>query len=109
MKQYLKHPVFGTISRAAQELNLPVYVIGGYVRDILLERTSGDVDIVVLGSGIELAEKVARLMGGDIKLSVFRNFGTAMISCREHNESWRIEFVGARKESYRLDSRKPLV
>ena len=109
MKQYLKHPVFGTISRAAQELNLPVYVIGGYVRDILLERTSGDVDIVVLGSGIELAEKVARLMGGDIKLSVFRNFGTAMISCREKNQNWQIEFVGARKESYRLDSRKPLV
>lgn len=109
MKQYLNHPVFETITQAAKELNLPVYVIGGFVRDILLERPTADVDIVVLGSGITLAEKVAYLMGGDTKLSVYRNFGTAMISCRENDQSWQIEFVGARKESYRLDSRKPLV
>jgi poly(A) polymerase len=109
LKQYLKHPVFETIARAGQEMNLPVYVIGGFVRDILLERPSRDVDIVVLGSGIGLAEKVAHLMGENVHLSIYRNFGTAMVSCSEHNEHWQLEFVGARKESYRLDSRKPLV
>ncbi|HOW26561.1 MAG TPA: HD domain-containing protein [Bacteroidales bacterium] len=109
LKQYLTHPVFETIARASQELNLNVFVIGGFVRDILLNRPSKDVDIVVLGSGIELAERITRMLGGKVQLSVYRNFGTALITWRENGESWQIEFVGARKESYRLDSRKPLV
>ncbi len=109
LKRYISHPVFGTITKAARDMNVPAYVIGGYVRDALLKRPSKDVDVVVLGSGIEVAERVAGLLGGNVHLSIYRNFGTAMVTYREEGESWHIEFVGARKESYRLDSRKPLV
>jgi putative nucleotidyltransferase with HDIG domain len=101
----LKLPVFKVIAAAAEELNVPAYVIGGYVRDLILYRPSKDIDIVAIGSGIELAEKVARLLGNNVHVNVYRNFGTAQITF----EDLIIEFVGARKESYRSESRKPIV
>lgn len=100
---FLKNKIFEIISQTAQEAGLRAFVIGGFVRDCFLERLSNDIDIVVEGSGIELAEKVAEKVGS--KLSVFKNFGTAMF----RYNGMEIEFVGARKESYRLDSRKPIV
>ena len=105
MKDYLKHPIFRIISQSAEESNLKAYVIGGFVRDLFLRRPSTDIDIVTIGSGIELAEQVGRKIGKDTHVSIFRNFGTAML----HYGKWQVEFVGARKESYRLDSRKPIV
>ena len=105
MKEYLKHPIFSIISQSAEESNLKAYVIGGFVRDLFLRRPSTDIDIVTIGSGIELAELVGRKIGKNTHVSVFRNFGTAML----HYGKWQVEFVGARKESYRLDSRKPIV
>ena len=80
-------------------------MIGGYVRDLLLKRESDDIDIVVLGSGIDLAKEVAERIGRGTRVNVFKNFGTAML----RYENLEIEFVGARKESYRSDSRKPVV
>ena len=106
--QALTEPVFQTIANAAQNLELKAYVIGGYVRDFLLERTTNndkDIDIVVVGSGIALAKEVANLLPGKPKVTIFKNFGTAMIK----SAGWELEFVGARKESYREDSRKPAV
>jgi poly(A) polymerase len=105
MKEFLTHPVFGIISEVSEETGVPAFVIGGFVRDILLKRYSQDIDIVVLGSGIGFAHEVARRLGDHINVKYFQNFGTAMIS----HEGWKIEFVGARKESYRRDSRKPIV
>ncbi|WP_221621363.1 CCA tRNA nucleotidyltransferase [Breznakibacter xylanolyticus] len=102
MKEHLKHPVFKTASQLADEMNVEAYVIGGFVRDLFLNRPSKDIDIVVIGSGIELAERVAQRMGG-LRVNVFKTFGTAMIRHRDTE----IEFVGARKESYSPDSRKP--
>jgi poly(A) polymerase len=99
------NPVLKLISRTALENNTELYVIGGYVRDTILGRPTGDMDIVVIGSGIEFAQKLARLIGGNTNVSIFRNFGTAML----RHENFEIEFVGARKESYRRDSRKPIV
>mgnify|MGYP003292275495 CR=1 FL=1 len=106
---YLKSKIFRIVSSAAKEQGVRAFVIGGYVRDCFLGRPCKDIDIVVEGSGIALAEKVAKMVGS--KLSVFRNFGTAMLRYRENRESeWmEIEFVGARKESYRRESRKPIV
>lgn len=104
MKAHLTHPVFAVVSACAQELGSEAYVIGGWVRDLLLERPCKDIDIVSTGSGIALAECVARKMGG-LQVTVFKNFGTALIKLDDYD----IEFVGARKESYRSDSRKPLV
>ncbi|NVO02336.1 MAG: HD domain-containing protein [Bacteroidetes bacterium] len=86
-------------------MQLRTFVIGGFVRDITLNRNSKDIDIVVLGNGIDLALNVAKKIGPNAKVNVFKNFGTAMI---RYNE-WEVEFVGARKESYRSDSRKPIV
>lgn len=103
MKKHLNNPVFSTISRLAAEQNVQAYAIGGFVRDIFLQRPSKDIDIVVLGNGIDFAETVARKL--KVKVSVFKNFGTA--SLKYHD--LEIEFVGARKESYRRDSRKPIV
>ena len=103
MKQHLKHPVFSIISKLAGEQNLQVYAIGGFVRDIFLNRASKDIDILIIGNGIAFAESVAKAL--KVKLSVFKNFGTASL---KHNDI-ELEFVGARKESYRLDSRKPIV
>ena len=104
MKKHLEHPVFHTIRDIASELNRETYVIGGFVRDLYLERPSKDIDIVTIGSGIELAEKVAKKLG-NLKLTVFKNFGTAMFKYRD----LEVEFVGARKESYQRHSRKPIV
>ncbi|MCM5663509.1 CCA tRNA nucleotidyltransferase [Galbibacter mesophilus] len=102
----IQNPIFEVIADASKELQLKSYVIGGYVRDFLLKRgTPKDIDIVALGSGIELAEKVAEELPKKTKVSVFKNFGTAML----RHEELEVEFVGARKESYHFDSRKPVV
>jgi len=101
----LSAPIFHLISQAADELNRECYVIGGFVRDIFLYRPSKDIDIVTVGSGIELAQSVANKLGKKANLSVFKNFGTAQVKFRD----MEIEFVGARKESYNRNSRKPIV
>ncbi len=103
MKIELSHKVFTVIAQAADNLNMEAYVIGGYVRDLILKRPSKDIDIVTTGKGIELAREVAKLLS--IKqVSEYANFGTAMIK----HQDLEIEFVGARKESYRKNSRKPI-
>lgn len=104
MELPLKHPIFETLAAIAAEQGVEAYVIGGYVRDLLLCRPSKDIDVVVHGSGIGLAEEAARRLG-NLRVSVFRNFGTAMFRYK----GVEVEFVGARKESYRTDSRKPIV
>ncbi len=103
MKQHLQHPLFSVITNTAAEQNVHTYVIGGFVRDLLLNRPSKDIDIVVIGNGILFAESVAKTL--KVKLAVFKNFGTAMLRYKDVE----VEFVGARKESYRSDSRKPIV
>lgn len=103
-KKAVETKIFRLVSRCGEELNKPVFVIGGYVRDIILNRPSKDIDYVIAGGGIELAEKVAQKLD-NAKISVFKNFGTAMIKHGEYD----LEFVGARKESYSRDSRKPIV
>lgn len=105
MIKSIQHPIFKIISEAAQELNSETYVIGGYVRDIILNRPSKDIDIVTVGSGIELAKSVAKKIGPKTNVSSFKNFGTAMLQYKD----WEVEFVGARKESYNRNSRKPIV
>ena len=104
-KKHLSHFIFPKISETADEMNLPCYVIGGYVRDIFLERDSKDIDIVTVGSGIELATTFAEKLGKSDRLSVFKNFGTAQVKYKDIE----VEFVGARRESYTHDSRKPIV
>lgn len=103
MENHLGHPVFSLLAQTAQENAIEAYLIGGFVRDLFLHRPSKDIDVVVLGSGIEFAE----ILGAQIKtkVNVFKNFGTAML---RYNDL-ELEFVGARKESYRADSRKPIV
>lgn len=101
---FLKHPVFKVASQIVTEKGLQAYVIGGYVRDLLLERPSKDIDIVVVGSGLDLAKECAERLKVK-KVSFFQNFGTAQFKYKDLD----VEFVGARKESYRSDSRKPLV
>ena len=103
MTKHLKHPIFSIISTLAGEQNLQVFAIGGFVRDIFLNRPSKDIDIVIIGNGIAFAERVAKKL--KVKLSVYKNFGTASLKYQE----LEVEFVGARKESYRSDSRKPIV
>ena len=105
MKKHLKHPIFKVISEEADRFQQPCYVIGGFVRDLILNRNSKDIDIVTLGSGIDLAKRVAKRLGSQTPVSIFKNFGTAMIKTND----WEVEFVGARKESYNRDSRKPIV
>ncbi len=108
-KNYIKalhNPIFKIIAQASQELNIKSYVIGGFVRDFLLQRDfKKDIDIVAIGSGIDLALKVAELLPNKPKVQVFKNYGTAMLRFKEID----IEFVGARKESYHQDSRNPIV
>lgn len=104
-EKQLEHKAFQVISDTAAELGNSAWVIGGFVRDLFLKRESKDIDIVVLGSGIELAKNVALKMGKEGEAKYFKNFGTAMLRI----EDMEVEFVGARKESYRLDSRKPIV
>lgn len=103
--QHISSEPFRLVSEAADELGLEAYVVGGYVRDIFLRRPSKDIDVVAVGKGIDLAKQVARKIGRSANLSVFKNFGTALIKTRD----FEIEFVGARKESYSRDSRKPVV
>ena len=95
--------LFQVIADSARELGVEAYVIGGYVRDLILNRPSKDIDIVSVGSGVELAEKVAERLG--VQVIVFRNFGTAQLK----TDDLEVEFVGARRESYRSESRKPIV
>lgn len=105
LKEKFSGLIFDTISETADSMQLECYAIGGYVRDIFLNRPSKDIDIVTIGKGIELAEAVAKSLGKQAYLSVFKNFGTAQIKYKDTE----IEFVGARKESYNRDSRKPIV
>ena len=105
LKKHLKNPIFHLISETADVMNMPCYIIGGYVRDIFLKRESKDIDIVTLGSGIELATALTEKLGKKAYLSVFKNFGTAQVKYK----NLEVEFVGARKESYNRDSRKPIV
>lgn len=101
----LKHKIFQTISEVADQMQTETYVIGGFVRDIYLNRPSKDIDIVTIGSGIELATQVSKQLRPTPKVNVFKNFGTAMLKFKD----MEIEFVGARKESYQRNSRKPIV
>lgn len=103
MKKYLKHPIFKKLGELADVSGTEIYVIGGYVRDIFLERPSKDIDILVIGNGIKFAETAGKLL--ESKVSIFKNFGTAMLRYGD----LEVEFVGARKESYRLESRKPII
>jgi putative nucleotidyltransferase with HDIG domain len=105
----LDQALFHQISEAADRLGVECYVVGGYVRDIFLERPSNDIDVVVVGSGIQVAEELKRMLGRKAHLSVFRNFGTAQVKFRQKGREIEVEFVGARKESYSHDSRKPIV
>ena len=105
LAQILDQDIFHKISDAADALHLECYVVGGYVRDLFLERPSNDIDVVVVGSGIQVASELKKMLGKKAHLSVFRNFGTAQVKYRDTE----VEFVGARKESYQRDSRKPIV
>ncbi|MBO0322021.1 HD domain-containing protein [Muricauda sp. CAU 1633] len=105
-KEAIQHPIFQLIGETADELGMNAYVIGGFVRDYFLKRgTPKDIDVVAIGSGIQLAKKVASKLKGKPEVSIFKNFGTAMVK----NNGLELEFVGARKESYHHDSRKPVV
>ncbi len=99
----LRHPIFKVLGDAADEAGLEAYVVGGFVRDLLLERPSKDIDIVVVGSGISFAQRIGKKLNKDI--AIFKNFGTANLKYQD----LEVEFVGARKESYRSESRKPIV
>jgi len=106
LKKALEADIFKIVADAASELKFPTFVIGGYVRDFLLNRPCKDIDFVCVGSGIDLAQRVYEKLGDeDASFSFFKNFGTAMIKYRD----MEFEFVGARKESYNRDSRKPIV
>lgn len=109
LKEKLCFPVFEIIGQAGDELGLDTYVVGGFVRDSIMGRECKDIDIVTIGSGIELAKKVSERIGKHSKVSVFKNFGTAMLHFWDKGEDWQVEFVGARKESYSHSSRKPIV
>ena len=109
LKEKLCFPVFEIIGQAGDESGLDTYVVGGFVRDSIMGRECKDIDIVTIGSGIELAKKVQEKIGGKSNISVFKNFGTAMLHFWDKGEDWQVEFVGARKESYSHSSRKPVV
>ena len=105
LKQHFSEPIFGQIAETADTLGMECYVVGGYVRDIFLQRPSKDIDVVVVGSGIAMAEALGKRLGRGAHVYVFKNFGTAQVKYR----GTEVEFVGARKESYQRDSRKPIV
>ncbi len=105
LKEKFSGKIFETISQVSDEMHLECYAIGGYVRDIFLHRPSKDIDVVTVGKGIELAQAVAKKLGRGAHLSVFKNFGTAQVKYKDTE----VEFVGARRESYQRDSRKPIV
>lgn len=104
-KTNLTNPIFKIISQCADELNVKTFVIGGWVRDLILKRPSKDIDIVAVGSGIELAKAISKKLGNKYNVNVFKSFGTAQLVYEDYD----IEFVGARKESYRSNSRNPIV
>ncbi|MGZ5283865.1 MAG: tRNA nucleotidyltransferase, partial [Bacteroidia bacterium] len=105
LRNSIELPVLQKVQEVALATGIHAYVVGGYVRDLLLKRLTKDVDILVIGSGPEFAEKVAAAFGKRARLSVFKNFGTANLKTGD----FEIEFVGARKESYQRHSRKPIV
>ena len=105
IREFLDKPVFHRLTQAADELGTECYLVGGYVRDLYLERPTNDIDVVVVGSGIRMAQQFASLSGKACHVSIFRNFGTAQVKWKGQE----VEFVGARKESYSHDSRKPTV
>lgn len=105
LESHFQHKIFHQIGDTADELGIECYVVGGYVRDIFLQRSSQDIDVVVVGSGITVAEALGKRLGKGAHVSVFRNFGTAQV--KYHGQE--VEFVGARKESYQRNSRKPIV
>ena len=105
LREHFKDKIFHLISETADKLGLECYVVGGYVRDIFLNRPSKDIDVVVVGSGIQMAEAFGKKLGRGAHVAIFRNFGTAQVKYRDTE----VEFVGARKESYSHDSRKPIV
>ena len=120
LAKILDQDIFHLIGDVADEMGVECYVVGGYVRDIFLERPSNDIDVVVVGSGIAVAEALKKRLGKKAHLSVFRNFGTAQVKVANSQQptansqqpianSLEVEFVGARKESYSHDSRKPIV
>ena len=109
LAEILDREIFHQISQAADKLGVECYVVGGYVRDIFLERPSDDIDVVVVGSGIAVATELKRMLGRRAHLSVFKNFGTAQLKVNEKEIPLEVEFVGARRESYSHDSRKPIV
>ena len=118
LAKILDREVFRLIGSVADEMGVECYVVGGFVRDIFLERPSSDIDVVVVGSGIEVASALKQRLGKKAHLSVFKNFGTAQIKLTSNHSpltsnhsplTTEIEFVGARKESYSHDSRKPIV
>ena len=113
LAKILDQEIFHLIGDVADEMGVECYVVGGYVRDIFLERPSNDIDVVVVGSGIAVAEALKKRLGKKAHLSVFRNFGTAQVKVANSQQpianSLEVEFVGARKESYSHDSRKPIV
>lgn len=105
LKEHFTDKIFQQISATADELGLECYAVGGYVRDIFLNRPSKDIDVVVVGSGIEIAQALGKKLGRGAHVAVFKNFGTAQVKYHDIE----VEFVGARKESYSHDSRKPVV
>ncbi|MBN8693485.1 MAG: HD domain-containing protein [Bacteroidetes bacterium] len=105
MYSFLNQHIFKLISECADELHVEAYVIGGYVRDVIMKRPTKDIDVVTVGKGIDLAKRLHQKLGEEAHLSVFKNFGTAQIKCGDLD----VEFVGARKESYDRNSRKPVV
>lgn len=105
INEHLSNSVFHLVGDVADEMNRECYVVGGYVRDILLERPSKDIDFVTVGSGIEVAERVAKSLGAHTSLAVFKTYGTAQVK----SHGVELEFVGARRESYTRDSRNPIV
>ncbi len=105
MLKHLSHPIFEIVRKSAEKLDQKAFVVGGFVRDALLNRDCKDIDFVTVGSGIELAKEVERNLKNSSEVNYFKNFGTAQI----RHDGWDFEFVGARKESYQRDSRKPVV
>ncbi|MBS3913211.1 MAG: HD domain-containing protein [Bacteroidetes bacterium] len=105
MKGHLQEPIFKTLAKVAQANKIPAWVVGGFVRDMVLGRQTKDIDVVVLGSGVDFATLFAKELSEDKYVSYFKNFGTAQVKTRE----WIIEIIGARKESYQRTSRKPMV
>jgi len=105
-KSYLdKHPIFNIVSENAEKLGVEVFVIGGYVRDLQLKKDSKDIDFVCVGDGIILAKAIAKSLGKEVPVVVYKKFGTALVKYHD----LEMEFVGARKESYQSESRKPNV